>query len=214
MSHPYFMSEVSKAEKAFSFLSALGIHIFIFGVTALVFLHPPQVMLTSGTGALEVNLVVAPSEIAKSRPTPQADLSVPHEKAIVQHQSESVVQSQSTPTRLGDGSSVGAGQDATTVQAATGILTQANPEYLHNPSPLYPESARRRGQEGLVIVTVFVDKTGLPLRAELKTSSGVSALDSAALKAVQRWKFKPAMVGNLPVEFKADVPIRFRLSDR
>ena len=79
-----------------------------------------------------------------------------------------------------------------------------------NPKPPYPELARKRGQEGLVLLRAEVNAQGEPVKVEIQKSSGYPLLDQAALKTVRKWKFQPpqengeSRPGNLvlPVEFK------------
>jgi len=110
---------------------------------------------------------------------------------------------------VGDGSSLKPGPDPTTQQAQPGI--RAKPDYLKNPEPPYPALARRRHQEGLVLLSVKVSAQGRAARVELKQSSGFSALDEAAIQAVRGWEFEPARVGATPVDCEIEVPVRFRL---
>ena len=79
--------------------------------------------------------------------------------------------------------------------------------------PVYPESARRRGQQGRVILQVNVSPEGRPVTVSVEQSSGVPSLDAAALTAVERWRFVPATQAGVPVAATADVPILFRLVD-
>ena len=79
--------------------------------------------------------------------------------------------------------------------------------------PAYPESARRRGQQGRVILQVDVSPDGLPTTVSVMQSSGFPTLDAAALAAVQRWRFVPATRGGTPIAATAEVPIVFRLVD-
>jgi protein TonB len=83
--------------------------------------------------------------------------------------------------------------------------------YLHNPPPSYPAQSRRLGETGRVILRVLVTAGGAAERVELRTSSGSHRLDSAALNAVQRWKFIPARQGDIPVSAWVLVPILFTL---
>jgi protein TonB len=84
---------------------------------------------------------------------------------------------------------------------------------LHNPEPRYPLAARRRGLEGLVLLAVAVDAAGQVTGIEVKRSSGHHALDRAARRAVARWRFRPARLGEQPVAADIEVPVRFRLTD-
>jgi periplasmic protein TonB len=83
--------------------------------------------------------------------------------------------------------------------------------YLSNPTPQYPNLSRRLGEQGTVMLRVFVAATGDPLRIELKASCGYRRLDEAAENAVRRWKFIPAKRGEAPVDAWVVVPIKFTL---
>lgn len=83
--------------------------------------------------------------------------------------------------------------------------------YLSNPKPLYPLAARRRGDQGTVLVRVMVTADGLAARASLEKSSGHPALDEAALSAVKSWRFVPAQQGGRAVEAPYTVPVVFKL---
>jgi protein TonB len=89
-----------------------------------------------------------------------------------------------------------------------------NAAYLSNPPPPYPVAARRRGQEGVVLLSVLVSEAGLPKEIKLARSSGAPVLDEAALEAVKGWKFVPARQGERSVAAWVEVPIRFRLENR
>ena len=83
---------------------------------------------------------------------------------------------------------------------------------IANPPPRYPFSARRRGQEGRVVLRVEVDPAGHAADVVVAHSSGFSALDKAAADAVRRWRFQPARRGGAPVAGRIEVPIQFRLN--
>jgi protein TonB len=87
----------------------------------------------------------------------------------------------------------------------------ARPKYKLNPEPPYPLSARRRRQEGEVLLSVRVDATGRAESVEVLESSGFAALDAAALAAVERWEFEPGTLDGAPVPTRVEVPIRFEL---
>ena len=86
-----------------------------------------------------------------------------------------------------------------------------NAAYLRNPEPRYPVSARRRGEQGTVLLKVLVTREGGAASVNVEKSSGSSALDQAALDAVKGWRFVPARQGAHPVEAWVLVPIVFRL---
>ena len=111
----------------------------------------------------------------------------------------------------GDGSSPHPGRDATTQKADVGV--KATPNYLKNPEPPYPPAARRRHQEGVVLVSVRVTAQGRTEKVEIKQSSGYSLLDEAALNAVRDWEFVPARLGPIALASEIEVPVRFKLMD-
>ena len=86
-----------------------------------------------------------------------------------------------------------------------------NADYLRNPPPVYPAQAKRLGEQGMVILKVYVSAAGLPEQVEVQTSSGSSRLDQAALNAVRAWTFVPAKQGDKPVAAWVAVPLHFRL---
>lgn len=104
----------------------------------------------------------------------------------------------------------GAGRDALTLRRASGT-TSAQPDYLNNPPPPYPEECRCRGEQGTVVLKVLVSPRGTAQSVALIRSSGFGPLDRAALDAVRKWRFRPATVGGMPVESYVVVPIRFVL---
>jgi len=82
-----------------------------------------------------------------------------------------------------------------------------------NRAPIYPEIARRRGEEGRVMLRVDVSADGMPLDVSVAGTSGHPSLDSAALSAVRQWRFIPATQAGRSVAAVADVPIRFHLDN-
>lgn len=92
--------------------------------------------------------------------------------------------------------------------------TQARPLYRYNPEPDYPLAARRRQQEGTVLLEVIVTAEGRVEAVEVISSSGHETLDRAAIRAVERWRFEPGRQNDQPVRSRAQVPIRFELTSR
>ena len=79
--------------------------------------------------------------------------------------------------------------------------------------PDYPDLARRRGEQGRVLLRVEVSMDGRPLAVSVARSSGFGILDSAAQDAIRAWRFVPATEGGRPVQAIAEVPIQFRLEN-
>ena len=90
-------------------------------------------------------------------------------------------------------------------------LVEATPLYADNPPPRYPRSARRRGHQGTVLLSVFVNPDGGVGELKVQRSSGFEILDKAALAAVRQWRFASGRRGDTPVGMWVEVPIRFEL---
>lgn len=84
---------------------------------------------------------------------------------------------------------------------------------LYNPSPRYPEHARKHGYEGVVMLQVRISPWGLTERVRVIGSSGYEMLDNAAMDAVRDWRFEAAQNSDgdyvsttlrLPIVFKLD----------
>ncbi len=95
--------------------------------------------------------------------------------------------------------------------AATGGIggNQAQPTPLSSPAPRYPQEALRMNIGGSVKVRVTVAPDGRVDRLELAEGSGNRYLDRAALEAVRRWTFRPALRNGQPVQAEVVVPIQF-----
>ncbi len=122
---------------------------------------------------------------------------------------ESAVGEKSTGTE-------GAESEKETENTSPGELTYnvsegARPNYGMNPNPPYPKSARRRGQEGTVLLRVLVLEDGKVGEIEIVNPSGYTVLDESALKAVKDWVFIPGKKAGKQISSWVEVPIKFQL---
>jgi protein TonB len=101
---------------------------------------------------------------------------------------------------------VAPGDSAAPVAAARGNDT---PVPISRPAPNYPQEALRRNAGGMVRVRVTVATDGSVDRLEVAEGSGNRYLDRAAMEAVRRWRFQPAMRDGQPVVADVVVPIVF-----
>ncbi|WP_310313110.1 TonB family protein [Hydrogenophaga palleronii] len=90
-------------------------------------------------------------------------------------------------------------------------LPSSDADYLNNPRPAYPALSRRLGEQGKVVVRVFIDANGTATRAEIRTSSGYERLDQTALQTVQRWRYVPGKRNGVAEAMWFNVPINFVL---
>jgi TonB family protein len=201
-------------QKWLTFSLAGAIHAGILAGGNAAFVRAPQYGVESGFAGSEIELVAAPLS-ADPETTDALRLERPKEpEAITVPQIEEGPNPEPVrPEARGDGSSPAAGLDATTQHAGSGAFTQAEPGYRRNPAPAYPAEARRRQQEGVVLLLVEVSQEGHPAAVTIRSSSGFPLLDGAARDAVRRWSFSPARVGSLAVSSRVEIPIRFELND-
>ena len=82
-------------------------------------------------------------------------------------------------------------------------------EPLNSPHLDYPSLAKRRRQEGTVIIRGWLNREGRLTRAEVFQSSGYTSLDESALDQVTDWIYR-APDNNAPEEW-VRIPIVFRL---
>lgn len=81
------------------------------------------------------------------------------------------------------------------------------------PEPKYPAFSRMHGEEGVVMLSVAVDKRGRGREIEVVRSSGYGYLDRAAISALQKARFAPAREKGRAVSSVKRIAIRFSLKD-
>jgi periplasmic protein TonB len=91
------------------------------------------------------------------------------------------------------------------------VLPSSDAEYLHNPKPPYPRMSTTMGEQGNVMVRVFVGADGFPKDVELQKSSGFERLDQAALTAVKQWRFVPGTRDGVPVAMWMGTTVKYVL---
>jgi protein TonB len=79
--------------------------------------------------------------------------------------------------------------------------TVSEPEAWQNFPPEYPEAARRRGWSGTVTLRVRIGADG-------------QVLDAAAVVAIRTWRYRPARLGQEPIEYTLRQPVQFELTGR
>ena len=90
-------------------------------------------------------------------------------------------------------------------------LPSTNADYLNNPRPPYPPLSKRLGEQGRVVVRVFIEADGTASRAEVRQSSGFERLDQTAVQTVLRWRYVPGKRAGVPEAMWFNVPINFVL---
>jgi TonB family protein len=86
------------------------------------------------------------------------------------------------------------------------------PRVVRQEPPIYPYGLRKSGIVGEVLVGFVVDSKGNVVNA-IAVRSNSPAFNEAAVEAVRKWKFEPAIVDGRPVNCRMTVPIVFDLND-
>ena len=115
------------------------------------------------------------------------------------------------PSPIGTSPAASKSANGPTTVASKVELPSSSAEYLHNPKPIYPNASKRRGEQGMVLVSVLIGADGVAQDAKVKTSSGFELLDQAALNTVKSWKYVPGKRGGVPEAMWFNVPINFVL---
>ncbi|WP_296222242.1 energy transducer TonB [Pseudomonas sp. UBA2684] len=172
-------------------------------------LHMPQVQLQRPS--------LAPATLApQPQPQPQR-ISKPLVKADKPRETAKASAPAASPPAL-----AAAVATAAPVRAASAVAPEAlpppevfsrEPSFREHPKPPhYPSQARRRNQQGTVLVEVRLDARGELRSLNVLRSSGIDSLDRAALDAVAAWRFRPETLGGRGVPSRVQIPIQFALS--
>jgi TonB family protein len=77
--------------------------------------------------------------------------------------------------------------------------------------PNYPRDAQQRGREGWVQMNMMVDPEGRPYEITVTNSLGDPAFRKAAVRAVEKWQFHPAVYGGKNIDGAVALNLAFRL---
>jgi len=106
-------------------------------------------------------------------------------------------------------------------QLAAGVASPSSPSaktispavvqglLIHKVRPDYPENARMAGIQGPVVMKAIIGKDGKV--RNLEVVSGPAPLRSAALAAVEPWRYKPYYVNGEPMDVASTITVNFRL---
>ena len=81
---------------------------------------------------------------------------------------------------------------------------------VDTPVPGYPEELLCDNVGGQVVLSMVIGVDGKPGNVQVHRSSGVAALDQAALAGVRNWTFKPATRGGQAHSSNLQVPVNFK----
>lgn len=87
----------------------------------------------------------------------------------------------------------------------------SHPRALSHIEPVYPETARRRGQTGWVKLRLMIDEYGKVKEAEVVEASPAGVFDAATLQAFEQARFEPARKQGRPVRYEGYFRVMFEL---
>ena len=93
------------------------------------------------------------------------------------------------------------------------VTETANMTVSRRVDPVYPAGSRRDGEQGSGMFRVLVDQNGRPTDVQVLKSSGFPRLDEAAMAAIRKWAFKPAIQNSQPVQSWTRVAVSFKLEN-
>ena len=83
------------------------------------------------------------------------------------------------------------------------------------PTPVvYPPEAQRAGEEGTVLLNVYVTYTGRPQKIDVAQSSGYRELDNAAVETAANWHYVPALHDGDTASDWAKVQVVYRMPEQ
>ncbi len=137
-------------------------------------------------------------------PVPVADALAPEQTISTQQE----IAAMNTPVGLS-----GSGKDSLVIASdempneGEFVYYEDEPTPIIRVEPSYPEFAREAQIQGKVTLHVLVGKDGKV--KNVKVIKGVKGLDDAAVEAIKKWVFKPALSNNKPVAVWVEVPMDF-----
>lgn len=158
-----------------------------------------------------------PVQAAAVKPAPKA--TAPQATALAE---KTAAQTAQPPAAPAVSATAAATATATATASATATATAAaetevevlsrQPAFRLPPEqPRYPAQARRRNQQGVVLLEVRLDARGAQREIRLLRSSGFPSLDRAALEAVAEWRFHPEVINGRGVPSRVQIPVEFAL---
>lgn len=99
--------------------------------------------------------------------------------------------------------------ETTPLEKIGGRISQPIP--ISTPAASFSAEARSKGIQGVVLLRLIVNAQGIPQNIQVVRPLG-HGLDEAAVDAVKRYRFRPAMKdGNQPVPVMLTIEVNFRL---
>jgi protein TonB len=106
------------------------------------------------------------------------------------------------------------------------IVLDTMPRPIHTPYPVYPNTARHEGLNGMVWLKLLISEDGAVKKSKVIKSTftqndmekatptvklAVDSITLACVKAVGQWTFSPGIKNNKPVKAWVVLPFKFKL---
>jgi protein TonB len=91
-------------------------------------------------------------------------------------------------------------------------LPSSDADYLNNAKPAYPAISKRLGEQGRVVVRIFISAEGQASQASVKLSSGFDRLDQASVETALKWRYAPGKRAGIAEGMWFDVPFNWQLT--
>lgn len=102
------------------------------------------------------------------------------------------------------------GLDSVNFKSEPGVVP---PRPKMNIKPDYPESAKKAGKEGQVLLKATIDEKGIPKDIVALTNIGFG-FEAAAIAALKKTTFRPATKGGNPISLQVEIPYLFKLEGK
>jgi TonB family protein len=95
-----------------------------------------------------------------------------------------------------------------------GLFPDKNQEpiILVAPDPVYPDTAKKDGIEGNIVLKFVVDERGIVYNPEVLEADPNGVFEESALSAITKFKFIPAKRNNVPVKSTVYLPIKYEIN--
>jgi protein TonB len=130
---------------------------------------------------------------------------------------QSALEAQLKAVQFADGRSMASAEKAAAPNKGEAEIlpfgTATGPNFLRREVPVYPFIARRMNKEGKVLLRLTIDENGKLMNVEVIEASGFGFTE-AALDAVRKSTYRPAIKNGNAVFSLALLPVRFRLTQQ
>lgn len=204
------------------FLISAILHILILSVpfSLTVPMHPKSVELfvmdERPLYHQNKKIIEPPKQKEEQNPTKKEEVEPPSVPKLTEEEKDPSISNLSTPAvaELPFPQKRDENEKNPVIQSSKVVETQFGsdmaPRFLHREMPIYPVLARRLGKEGRVLLKLTIDENGKLINVEVLEGAGYGFTE-AAIDAVRKSTFLPAIVDGKPVTCKALLPIVFKL---